>query len=129
MYAVQKTIPLSFKEQLQDQQLPDRVFALILSSMIFFGKKRDGIPKRRSSSTNSGHRSTCDAAHNSSSTDKKPNIARQATSTFRHLAISSHVLSPSKQSVKSETLLISLTTKNFLDIDPSAQNLPPISIY
>src|ERR687892_36911 len=35
MHAVQKTIPLSFKEQLQDQQLPDRVFALILSSMIF----------------------------------------------------------------------------------------------
>jgi hypothetical protein len=43
MYAVQKTIPLSFKEQLPDQQLPDRVFALILSSMIFF-EKRDGIP-------------------------------------------------------------------------------------
>jgi len=40
MYAVQKTIPLSFKEQLQDQQLPDRVFALILSSMILFGKAR-----------------------------------------------------------------------------------------
>jgi len=57
MYAVQKTIPLSFKEQLPDQkeqlpdqQLPDRVFALILSSMIFF-EKRDGIPKRRSSPT------------------------------------------------------------------------------
>jgi hypothetical protein len=30
-----QTIPLSFKEQLQDQQLPDRVFALMLSSMIF----------------------------------------------------------------------------------------------
>jgi len=40
MYAVQKTIPLSFKEQLQDQRLPDRVFALILSSMILFGKAR-----------------------------------------------------------------------------------------
>jgi hypothetical protein len=40
MYAVQKTIPLGFKEQLQDQQLPDRVFALIPSSMILFGKAR-----------------------------------------------------------------------------------------
>jgi hypothetical protein len=38
MYAVQKTIPLSFKEQLQDQQLRDRVFELILSSMILFWK-------------------------------------------------------------------------------------------
>jgi hypothetical protein len=36
MYAVQKTIQLSFKEQLPDQQLPDRAFALILSSMILF---------------------------------------------------------------------------------------------
>jgi hypothetical protein len=31
----------------------------------------------------SGHRSTCDAAHDCSSTDKKSGIARQATSKFR----------------------------------------------
>src|SRR5215831_10029844 len=41
MYAVQKTIPLSFKEQLPDQKLPNRVFALVLSSMILFGKRDD----------------------------------------------------------------------------------------
>jgi hypothetical protein len=45
--------------------------------------------------------------------DGRAKVFDEQTSTFRHLAISSHVLSPSKQSVKSETLLISLTTKNF----------------
>jgi hypothetical protein len=71
------------------------------------GSPRGGAAPR----THRCHHSTCGEAHNSSSTDKKLAIARpQVMSTFRHLSISRHVFfvttSP-KQSVKSETLLIS----------------------
>src|SRR5437016_1496336 len=90
MYAVQKTIPLSFKEQLQDQQLRDRVFALILSSMILFWKSAtvflnaEVLPRTQAIARLAMQRTTLQAPI------KKFNIASQAKSTFRHLPISSH---------------------------------------